>query len=57
VDELIEQGSGERFDPGHGRVQKEWLSVGSAERDDWLALASEAEAYVGGREASGPADA
>jgi hypothetical protein len=56
VDELIEEGSGERFDPGHGRLQKEWLSVGSPAPDDWLALASEAEAFVGGREAPGPAD-
>ena len=29
VDELIDQGAGERFDPGHGRPQKEWLSVQS----------------------------
>ena len=47
VGELIEQGTGERFDPGHGRLQKEWLSVASDARDDWLALASESEAFVG----------
>ena len=46
VDELIEQGRGDRFDPGHGRVQKEWLAVISGDPDDWLALAIEAEAFV-----------
>jgi hypothetical protein len=46
VDELIGQGAGERFDPGHGRVQKEWLSVASGEPERWLELASESEAFV-----------
>ena len=49
VDDLVDQGAGERFDPGHGRIQKEWLSVGSSAPDDWLALAAESEAFVGGR--------
>ncbi len=46
VDDLVEQGAGDRFDPGHGRIQKEWLSVASAAPEDWLALASESEAFV-----------
>ena len=49
VDELVGQGAGERFDPGHGRPQKEWLSVASDSPDDWLALASESETFVSGR--------
>jgi hypothetical protein len=49
VDELIEQGTGDRFDPGHGRPQKEWLSVSSGSPEDWLSLATEAEAFVSGR--------
>lgn len=47
VDELIAQGIGDRFDPGHGRLQKEWLSVRSNEPDEWLTLATESEAFVG----------
>jgi len=47
VEQLVADGAGERCDPGHGRVQKEWLSVSSSEYDDWLSLASESEAYVG----------
>ena len=27
VDELVAAGEGDRFDPGHGRIQKEWLSA------------------------------
>lgn len=49
VDELIEQGRGDRFDPGHGRLQREWLSARSGDPDDWLALATESEAFVSGR--------
>ena len=48
VDELIEKGAGERFDPGHGRLQKEWLSVQSDSADEWLALAIESESFVSG---------
>ena len=28
---------------------KEWLAVGSASDEEWLALATEAEAFVAGR--------
>ncbi len=46
VDELIARGVGERFDPGHGRLQKEWLVVYG---DEWQPLAREALEYVGSR--------
>jgi TfoX/Sxy family transcriptional regulator of competence genes len=49
VDELVEAGQGRRFDPGHGRLQKEWLDVDSPSDDVWLALATEAEAFVAKR--------
>ena len=49
VDELVASGEGERFDPGHGRIQKEWLAIESASDEAWLALATEAEAFVAGR--------
>jgi hypothetical protein len=48
IDELLARGAGERFDPGHGRVQREWLCVASDEPADWLALATESESFVGG---------
>jgi hypothetical protein len=46
VDELIASGRGERFDPGHGRRMKEWLSVSAAWDEQWLALAQEAMGFV-----------
>jgi hypothetical protein len=49
VDELIASGGGERFDPGHGRLMKEWLAVESASDEVWLDLATESEAFVARR--------
>ena len=34
--------------PGHGRLMKEWLAVSPKSKLDWLALAKEALAFVGG---------
>lgn len=45
VDDLVETGKGERFDPGHGRIMKEWISV-PAGGVPWVALAKEAHGYV-----------
>ena len=47
VDELVALGKGERFDPGHGRLMKEWLVVASISQAEWLALAREAKHFVG----------
>ena len=48
VDALSESGVGVRFEPGSGRVMKEWLAVDSAADADWLALAREARTFVDG---------
>ncbi len=48
VDALIESGAGVRFEPGPGRVMKEWLAVDPAADVDWLVLAREARQFVGG---------
>jgi hypothetical protein len=42
VDELVLEGVGERFDPGHGRIMKEWLSIHDGHEEEWEALAREA---------------
>jgi hypothetical protein len=47
VDELVASGKGEYFDPGHGRVMKEWVAVGSGGAS-WVQLAREAYAFVKG---------
>ena len=46
VDSLVAAGSGERFDPGHGRLMKEWVAVGADAKGTWLALAREARQFV-----------
>jgi hypothetical protein len=49
VDELIASKAGRRFDPGHGRVMKEWLALRPTSSESWTALANEAMAFVGGQ--------
>jgi TfoX/Sxy family transcriptional regulator of competence genes len=46
VDELVAAGTGSPFDPGHGRLMKEWVSVSPRQADAWLALAREAKGFV-----------
>jgi hypothetical protein len=47
VEELIAAGAGHQFDPGHGRLMKEWFAVGPGSSQDWARLANEALDYVG----------
>lgn len=46
VEELVARGDGERFDPGHGRVMKEWLQLARPTPAACLALSREALAFV-----------
>jgi hypothetical protein len=45
VDDLVEAGKGKRFDPGSGRLMKEWIAVEAGDLP-WVALAKEAHSYV-----------
>jgi hypothetical protein len=45
VDELVGSGTGAYFDPGHGRLMKEWITVGAG-KANWVELASEAYNFV-----------
>lgn len=45
---LIEAGHAHPFDPGHGRLMKEWVAVPPARARRWPKLADEARAFVGG---------
>ena len=45
VDDLVARGMGTRFDPGHGRLMKEWLELDGHE-ERWLGLAREAYEHV-----------
>jgi hypothetical protein len=45
VAELVAAGVGTHFDPGHGRLMKEWVAVADAD-GSWIELAREAHAFV-----------
>jgi hypothetical protein len=45
VDALVKEGVGKNFDPGHGRLMKEWVVVAEGGRV-WLELAKEAYEFV-----------
>jgi hypothetical protein len=47
VEALEDSGTGRRFDPGHGRLMKEWLSLDPSSKGEWLSLAREALRFVG----------
>lgn len=46
VEALVAEGVGHRFDPGMGRLMREWLAVDPAWPGDWTALAREALEFV-----------
>jgi TfoX/Sxy family transcriptional regulator of competence genes len=46
VDELVEAGAGHRFDPGHGRLMKEWVALIPADEASCAAYVSEARRFV-----------
>jgi hypothetical protein len=46
VNELVAQGFGDQFDPGHGRLMKEWVSL-HGDQPDWAGIIAEAKAFVG----------
>ena len=45
VAELVASKVGKPFDPGHGRLMKEWLTVTSP-KASWIRVAKEAHAFV-----------
>ncbi len=46
VKDLVASGIGEYFDPGHGRLMKEWLVVATGYDEKWLPLSREAMEFV-----------
>ena len=49
VDALVADGRGTRFDPGSGRVMREWVTLAVDGAAEWDALAVEALAFVSPR--------
>jgi TfoX/Sxy family transcriptional regulator of competence genes len=48
VDELVGAAAGHRFDPGHGRLMKEWIALKPADEAECAAYVTEARSFVGG---------
>jgi len=48
VDAIVAAGEGERFDPGHGRIMKEWVALHARDARAWERLAREARDHVAG---------
>src|ERR1041385_3592403 len=49
VDELVASRKGKRFEPGPGRVMKEWVVLSQGSSRDWLPLARQAMEFVASR--------
>ena len=45
VDKLVAERKGVRFDPGRGRIMKEWIVI-PPRKEDWLRIAKEAYGFV-----------
>ncbi len=46
---LIKSGDGAPFDPGHGKLMKEWVAVKPMAKSVWIKLAEEARDFVGSK--------
>ena len=46
---LTAAGEGQQFDPGHGRLMKEWLALQQGSAEEWLSPAQEALRFVRGK--------
>ncbi|HEY8099395.1 MAG TPA: hypothetical protein VIF82_01480 [Burkholderiaceae bacterium] len=46
VEALQASGAGQQFDPGHGRLMKEWLELIPGSEESWLSLTREALRFV-----------
>lgn len=46
VETLVKAGEGKYFDPGHGKLMKEWVAISSGTKRKWLNLVEEAKDFV-----------
>jgi TfoX/Sxy family transcriptional regulator of competence genes len=46
VEAIVALGNAEHFDPGMGRLMKEWAAVAPGTQEQWLALVLEARDFV-----------
>jgi TfoX/Sxy family transcriptional regulator of competence genes len=46
VEQLVAEGTARPFDPGHGRLMKQWATIAPEESGSWAELAEEARQFV-----------
>lgn len=46
VEELIFSGEGQPYDPGNGRIMKEWVIIPKKYSDKWINYATEAKEFA-----------
>ena len=46
VHDLISSGEGKPYDPGNGRIMKEWVIIPEEQSDKWIEYASEAKQFA-----------
>jgi hypothetical protein len=46
VTELINSGEGQPYDPGNGRIMKEWVIIPEESSDRWIDYATEAKEFA-----------
>ena len=46
VSDIIASKKGAYFDPGHGRISKEWVTITPSTQNEWINLSKEAKAFV-----------
>ena len=46
VTELLDSGKGLPFDPGNGKIMKEWVIIPKNTVERWIAVAQEAKNFV-----------
>jgi hypothetical protein len=46
VSDIIASKKGAYFDPGHGRISKEWVAIVPSTKNEWINLTKEAEEFV-----------
>jgi hypothetical protein len=54
VDALASSGQAKRFDPGHGRLMKEWIAIDLGSKPLWPRLAREALDFAAGNATAEP---
>jgi hypothetical protein len=52
VEAIIAAGDGQPFDPGTGRIMKEWVAVTPTSKTPWLSLAQDARYFVAAQASS-----